>query len=188
FLMPVLPYITDTPEMIKKTLSDCKEVAIDYVIFGGLTLKPGIQREYYLNSIKNYFPHLVSTYENLYKDSSIYGEQDYKYSNMVNNIFNKIATELKIPKRIPAYIFKNIVNKNDLVIIILEQLSYLLNLSGKKNNYSYAAYNLSKLTTDISFLSDEELLKIGGVGDFTLKIIREIIQTGESPYYNSLLI
>ena len=40
FLMPVIPFITDTPEILDKTIKDAADAKIDFIIFSGMTLKP----------------------------------------------------------------------------------------------------------------------------------------------------
>jgi DNA repair photolyase len=45
FLLPVIPFITDAPETIAETLQKAYGIGVDFVIFGGLTLKDGRQKE-----------------------------------------------------------------------------------------------------------------------------------------------
>ena len=97
------------------------------------------------------------------------------------------ATDIKIPKRIPTHFYKDILSKNDLVIVTLEHIDYLLKLKNQKNPYGFAAYTLSKLKEPIEVLSSAELSKLNGVGPVTVKIINEILETGKSTYYERLL-
>ena len=187
FLMPVIPFITDTPKMIEQTLKKGKEAGIDFVVFGTMTLKAGRQKDYFINVLKEHFPELVSQYEMIYLKDSQWGESSLEYNKSVHEVFDKIATAYEIPKRIPPTIYKDIVTQNDLVIVILEQLDYLTKLKSKKSPYGYAAYSLSKITIPINNLSPEELLNIQGIGPVTLKIIQEIIRTGKCSYYESLI-
>ncbi|GAI28860.1 unnamed protein product, partial [marine sediment metagenome] len=41
FLLPVIPFITDTPELMEETIRKASEVNLDFIIFGGMTLKEG---------------------------------------------------------------------------------------------------------------------------------------------------
>ena len=56
FLMPVIPFITDTKEVLEKTIQDAKDVGVDFIIFGGMTLKEGKQKEYFFNILQRYYP------------------------------------------------------------------------------------------------------------------------------------
>jgi len=41
FLMPVIPFLTDTPDAIKKTIQNAKDAGAEFGIFGTMTLKEG---------------------------------------------------------------------------------------------------------------------------------------------------
>jgi DNA repair photolyase len=187
FLMPVIPFVTDSPEMIEQTLRQGKEAGIDFAIFGTMTLKPGRHSDYFLKGLQEYFPELVDQYNIIYSKSGQWGQASPEYDRTVHEVFNKIATEYKIPKRIPPHIYKDLVIQQDLIIVILEQLDYLLKIRGQKSPYGYAAYSLSKLNEPVRDLSYRDLLNIKGVGPVTAKIIMEIIATGRSAYHESLL-
>ncbi len=187
FLMPVIPFITDTPEMIDQTIKKGKDAGIDYVIFGSMTLKDGKQKDFFMNVLKNSYPGLVHLYEMIYSKGDQWGGASREYNQSVHELFNLIATKYKIPKRIPPRIYQNIVDKNNLIIIILEHLDYLLKLKNQKSPYGYAAFMLSKIKEPIESLSISEISKINGVGPVTLKIIKEIISTGTCSYYEKLL-
>ena len=60
FLLPAIPFITDTPEMIEETLRKAQEVGVDFVIFGSMTLKEGRQKDYFDNVLKERYPELVA--------------------------------------------------------------------------------------------------------------------------------
>jgi DNA polymerase/3'-5' exonuclease PolX len=92
----------------------------------------------------------------------------------------------KIPKRIPPELFKDILSENDLVIVILEHLDYLLKLEGKKSPFGYAAYSLSQVQEPLSTIL-HKLDTIKGVGKTTEKIVREILTSGSSTFYEHLL-
>jgi DNA polymerase/3'-5' exonuclease PolX len=88
--------------------------------------------------------------------------------------------------RIPPELFKDILSQNDLVIVILEHLDYLLKLEGKRSPFGYAAYSLSQLQVPLSTMLSQ-LRTIKGVGNTTERIIQEIMKTGSSQYYERLL-
>ncbi|MCP3933586.1 MAG: radical SAM protein [Bacteroidetes bacterium] len=187
FLMPVIPFITDTPEMIEQDIIKGKEAGVDFVIFGTMTLKSGKQKDYFMNAMQTKFPDLIPQYENIYAKDSQWGESSFEYNKSAQETFNQIATTYKIPKRIPPHIYQNLISKDDLIIVTLEHLDYLLKLKNQKSPYGYAAYSLSKLKDSIGSLSRKELLNIKGVGPVTANIIQEIIQTGKCAYCEKLI-
>ncbi|MBU1290246.1 hypothetical protein KJ898_00350, partial [bacterium] len=67
FLLPVIPFITDTPELMEETIRKASEVRLDFIIFGGMTLKEGKQKDYFFNTLRNKCPKLIREYENIYQ-------------------------------------------------------------------------------------------------------------------------
>lgn len=102
-------------------------------------------------------------------------------------MFDSLAIKHKVPKRIPAKLFKNIIDQNDLVTVILDQMDYLLKIKGEKTPYGYAAYSVSQLKEPVVNIRDN-LTSMKGVGKVTEKIILEILETGTSSYYERLLV
>lgn len=185
FLLPVIPFITDTPELIEETIKKASEANLDFIIFGGMTLKEGKQKDYFFKTLRNKYPKLIVEYENIYQKSK-WGEAAGEYYNSINLTFNSIMEKYKIPPRIPLTLYKDILEENDLVVVILEHIDYLLKLKGRTSPYGYAAYSVSRLKEPLSSMK-RELKRIGGVGKVTEKIILEILETGSSSYYKKLL-
>lgn len=52
FLLPVIPFITDTPELMEESIRKASEVGVDFIIFGGTTLKDGRQKKYFYDVLK----------------------------------------------------------------------------------------------------------------------------------------
>lgn len=186
FLMPVIPFITDKPEILNETLASAKQAGVDFIIFSGMTLKNGRQKDYFMKVLRKKHPDLIINYDLIYKGDA-WGSATKEYYDSIHKTFSKIARKYKIPVRIPSYLFKDILTENDLVIVILEQLDYLYKLRDMKSPFSHAAYSISKLKTPISNMKNN-LKSLKGVGSKTEKIIFEILKTGSSKYYEKLLI
>jgi len=187
FLMPVIPFITDTPDKIEETLHTAKDAGIDFVIFGNMTLKIGRQKDHFCKILQKHYPELIPKYNQLYGNNDRWGAPIPKYISSIHRIFEQKASKLKIPIRMPFVTYKNVISENDLIIVILEHLDYMLKLRNQKSPYGYAAYALSKLQEPIFNISREKLLKMKGIGPVTVKIIQEIIETGRSKYLNGLM-
>jgi len=67
FLLPVIPFITDTPELMEETIRKASEINLDFIIFGGMTLKEGRQKDYFSKVLKQHYPELIIEYENIYQ-------------------------------------------------------------------------------------------------------------------------
>ncbi len=185
FLLPVIPFITDKPELMEETIRRASQVGIDFIIFGGMTLKDGKQKDYFLNVLKRHFPELTTEYVNIYKGNK-WGAATKEYYNSINQVFHTITEKYKISKRMPLHLFKDILAQKELVIIILEHIDYLLKLEGKTSPYGYAAYSISQSKEPFSTLRGD-LQRLKGVGKTTERIILEILETGTSSYYEKLI-
>jgi len=186
YLLPVIPFVTDTIDIMRTSLEQAKNIDVDFIIFGGMTLKEGRQKEYFIKTLLSKYPDLIVDYENIYKKDK-WGNATPAYYQSINQIFNLLAATYEIPKRIPPRLFANILSENDKIIVILEQMDHLLKSKGKRSPYGYAAHSLSKLTEPISTIK-YSLQTIQGIGPVTDKLIKEILETGTSTYYEQLLI
>ena len=185
FLLPVIPFITDTSELMEQTVSKAKEAGVDFVIFGGMTLKEGRQKDYFYVALRRTHPELIAEYQNIYKGSE-WGEATKEYYSLISQRFNSIAKKYKMPKRMPLALYRDILEQNDLAVVILEHIDYLLKLEGKPSSFGYAAYSISQLKEPLSTMKGE-LQKIKGVSKAVEPVILEILETGSSSYYEKLL-
>jgi len=185
FLLPVIPFITDTIPLMKKTIEDFISIGINYIIFGGMTIKKGKQKDYFYQTLRSYYPELLPEYEIIYKNDK-WGQSTQKYSMSIHETFNLLMKKNHIPIRIPPSLFNDILYENDTVSVILDQLDYLCKIHGKKSPYGFASNQISQLTQPLSSIK-YNLQQIKGVGPVTKNIIQEILDTGSSQYYEKLL-
>ena len=186
FLLPVIPFVTDTPELIEAAVRKASEVGMDFIIFGGMTLKEGQQKDYFFNATKECYPGLAAKYKDIYSYSK-WGEPSKEYSDNIDLTFNAIARKCRVPVRIPPVLYRDILSENDRVVVMLEHIDYLLKMHGEKSSLGYVAYSISQLNEPLSDMKGD-LGKIKGVGDKTADIILEILQTGTSSLYEHLLL
>jgi len=183
FLMPVIPFLTDTRDVMGETLRQGKEAGVDFIIFGPLTLKTGRQKDYFMNTMEGYYPELISRYGDIYPGTGPWGETTKAYTTAVHGVFRQAAEEAGVPVRMPQHFFDDILSRDDLVIVLLEHLDYYLKLAGKTSPFGYAAWSLSKQKKPVSELSREELRAVKGVGPATIDVIEEIRETGTTKEY-----
>jgi DNA repair photolyase len=186
FLLPVIPFISDTREMMGKIVSKAKQLGLDFVIFGGMTLKTGRQREYFVQRLKRYKPELVDKYSDIYRQGK-WGEATPEYYRSIYQTFDDIVKKHKIPQRIPYFLFKDLLDENDLAVVTLEHLNYYWQLQGKESPFGYAAYAISQLKEPLSHIK-KSLKQLKGIGKFTESLILELLQTGQCSYYEEFLL
>jgi DNA repair photolyase len=185
FLLPVIPFITDTAELMEESVRKAKEAGVDFIIFGGMTLKEGRQQEYFYNALRKTHPELIAEYQSIYRGSE-WGEATKAYYDSINHRFNSIARKYQMPKRIPPALCRDILDSKDLVMVMLEHIDYLLKLEGKPSSFGYAAYSISQLPEPLSTMKGE-LQKIKGVNKEIESVIMEILEKGNSSYYENLM-
>lgn len=76
FLMPVLPYLTDTIEHLDTALRHVKDAGATSVLYTSLHLRPGA-REWFLSWLEREHPALVSRYAQVY-GSNAYAAKGYR--------------------------------------------------------------------------------------------------------------
>jgi len=170
---------------MEETISKATEAGLDYLVFGGMTLKEGRQQKHFFNVLQKYDSNLIKKYQEIYRGDQ-WGSATGNYYDALHKKYYKISRKYKIPKRIPFGLFKDILDENDLIVVMLEQIDYLLKLKGEKSSHGYAAYLLSKQKEPLSVLRGN-LRKIKGIGFATEQIINEILDTGHSSLYDNLI-
>jgi DNA repair photolyase len=185
FLMPVIPFITDTEELMEESVSRARESGLNFIIFSGMTLKEGKQKDFFLNKLAGIYPHLVSKYKEIYQQDQ-WGSAVPRYYKTINDRFYKIALKNKMPVRIYQDLFEDLLTMNDKVAIMLDQIDYVLKLQGKRSPYGYASYIISQLKQPLTDLKGH-LTSIKGVGPQVARIILEILEKNRSELYSRLV-
>jgi hypothetical protein len=184
FLLPVIPFISDTEEMIAESVAAAAAIGLDFVVFGGMTLKHGRQREHFIDVLHQQHPNLTDRYDSIYNGDR-WGNATGRYYECINARFDSAACLHHIAKRVPSGLYRCILPENDLVAVMLDQLGYLTQLKKKPSPYGYASHAITKVKEPLS--SRDDLTEIPGVGPTTARLIREILETGSCQYYERLL-
>lgn len=189
--MPLLPGIGDKRENIEKIISKSSELGIDYIIFAGLTLKPG-NKEIVYEFIQKNFPHLSELYHMMYDNADKFGSPKFPENNEQEN-FMKIAHDLckkyNISDRIPRYIPPDSNKTNLRVSEILYNLQFLKQWVNGENwykakKYSDAAKIIENYPEDINDYTLEELKEIEGINKKIYYLIYKIINENIVDYTN----
>jgi DNA repair photolyase len=186
FLVPVIPFVTDTPEALDESVRAARDAHLDYAAFGGMTLKEGRQKDHFMRVLKKHYPDALTEYDIIYRGDR-WGRADAGYYGSLNEALDRIASRYRIPKRIPPRLYAGILRDNDLVAVMLDQLHYLHSLKGRSSPFGYAGYRVSQLKEPLSGMR-LELGRIEGVGERTKRVILEILETGRCAELERLLL
>lgn len=76
WFMPILPWIGDTDENLDAVFRLAKENNVEWMVWAGMTLKPGRQKMEFMGVIEKHFPDLLPKYQKLYGNDHKYGHPD----------------------------------------------------------------------------------------------------------------
>ena len=170
YMTPLLPYIGDTPKNIDQLFKRAKEVDAEFVITGGLILRPGRNKEEYLSIIKDYYPEYLDDYTKLYINNHPGGQPDtyYTYQLGIPDIVLEGYKKSKIydiPFFEPRYIPKGPLYFNKRVATVLSRVAFLKSRILKESEIEASRIQkdsifLEKYSISISRLSSSEYYKL----------------------------
>ncbi len=142
-LMPVLPGLSDGVEDIRLAILLAQEAGAEFVIFGGLTLKQGRQKEYFFNLLEKEHPELMDHFRAIYPPD-VWGHVTPDYHRSHRERLLEAATGIGMPLRIPASLMVAGFEPVDRVILMLEHMDYMARLRGSLSEYGLAARTIAK--------------------------------------------
>jgi DNA repair photolyase len=185
FLLPVIPFLTDNEDLIEQALQAATDAGVDYLIFGGMTLKQGRQSEHFLDTVTRHHPDLVAEYGKIYRGDR-WGQAAGGYYRRLHRRLGRIADRYDLPLRMPVELFTDLLEDRDRVVVILEQMDYLFRLKGQTSAYGSAARAVARMPAPAcDWLRSEEPLP--GISGKARSLIREILETGTAQDYERLL-
>ena len=191
YITPIIPFIGDSDENLENIFSFLHQIDSEFVITGGLTLKPGRNKELFLKMVKEKYPTIYQKMNNLYSNDNPYGQPDPIYANKLNLIKPvqkgyELARKYRLNFFEPRYIPNVKFVKNLEIATLLARIGFLKaeiqceNLS-QANEFRHAASWLEFLDSDISSFTDIEYKQLK-FSPSVVSTIREILETGVSSF------
>jgi DNA repair photolyase len=119
YAMPLLPWISDTPEVLDRLLGLCRGAGADFVIPAGLTLRPGRQKEFFLERLGTAYPDLVPRYRELYGEDRTSGGCRPAYGREISARFARAVESAGIPTQIPHRLYRDRLPLYDELYVLL---------------------------------------------------------------------
>jgi DNA repair photolyase len=181
WLMPIVPFLTDSDSDIENVVRASREVGADFVVFGGGMTMRDIQANWFLKHLEETYRTLIGNYEELYQfkyDPNTYGgryEPTEKYSTDVTRRFLAKAKKYRMPVRMKRYIPEDYRKYNYLIAERLLNEAYLNQVEGKQwRNLFWAGQNVQNLKESIRDIDKRnELTKIRNVNDKVESFVKE---------------
>ena len=182
---PIIPTIGDTEENMIALATEAKRAKAEFIQFGGMTLKPGRQKEYFLSVINRRFPHHLVQIKRIYSNNNKYGIPLWKH--LPCNVMLRgyeICNQVGIRDRSVRHLLPNEHEANNRVLQVLLDISfYQEHLLGQTWSRIKPIKELAKrIEKGLPNLND--LAKQGELNDHLLttgsliRTVEEILQTG----------
>lgn len=123
--MPIPPFLTDNREDLTKMAEQYKEIGVDVVMPGSMTLRPGINKNTYFDIIERHYPHLLNKYKELYSENRQSGSPKAYYSKKIHSMYHQIIHDCGLPILIPHKLYKNRMPIYDEIYILLTHMIQL---------------------------------------------------------------
>jgi hypothetical protein len=159
------------------------EAGVDFVVFGGLTLKPGRQKEHYLAALAAFRPELAERTRRLYPAS---GQEPGGYSRQTLRRFAALAARHRLPTRIPPALYAGLLPPAEQAIVTLEHLHYLLELLGRSSAYGGAARQVAA-RPELAEAGQLDLFPASGLAPEAATVLEELRRTGRCALLERLL-
>jgi DNA repair photolyase len=181
WLMPVVPFLTDSESDIEEVVRSSKEAGAEFILFGGGMTTRDMQANWFLRHLYEKYQTLIEKYEELYRFK--YNPETYrgqyepsrKYSIDITRKFLPIAEKYRIPTRMRRYIPQDCRKLNYMIAEKLLNEAYQQQTLGQSwSNTFWAGQNIQNLKESIAQVAARnELSKIRNVNDKVESFIRE---------------
>jgi len=170
---------------------------VDFLSFGGLSLRPGVQKQTMLTRVQQHYPDLVAGYEKVFRDDRQSGAADGRYYARLEARFQTSLRNWKLPGRVPHRLFRGLMPLYAEVSVLLEHLEFEGKLHGTvrsdlartgmaiqqwarsrlSRNARVKGYDASAVEREFrSSVEDGTLLQVPGVAQSAFPAVREIVR------------
>ena len=190
---PIIPGIGDTYENMRGLAKEAKRAGAQFILWGGMTLKPGRQKMHFLNVVRKQFPERLELLERVFRKNHPYGYPDYSEF-PVNTMLRgyEICRDVGISDRTIRHKLPNEPKANNQVLgalldIVFRQ-TYLLGMNWNKSTpYRELALRIEKGVDDLNKMREEGELAERLMGDSALlRTVEEILDTGSCQVLNAI--
>ncbi len=138
--MPLLPEITDTDENVGALFHILKENGVDAVMPGGLTLRPGQQKDFFMDALRKRYPELCSLYEKIYREERASGVPTRQYQHQGRVRLEKLRKQEGLIDYLPHSLYADRLQLYDEIYVLLTHMMGLYQNRGVNTSALKAAY------------------------------------------------
>jgi len=123
--MPLLPGITDTDRNLEALFRLAVAAKVDFIMPGGLTLRPGRQKSFFFDRIADTRPALLSLYRELYRENRESGLAVDGYRDKLAARCASYNSRFKLPFLVPHPIYRGRLHVYDEMNVLLQHMREL---------------------------------------------------------------
>jgi DNA repair photolyase len=120
--MPFLPGLSDSEDSIQKLYEACSEAGVDFLMPGGLTLRPGRQKELYLSTLKTRRPDLLPLVLEMYGENRQSGAPAARYSRELQARISRVRSAFSLPWLLPHRAYAELLPAHDTLRVLLRDM------------------------------------------------------------------
>ncbi|MHA1927892.1 MAG: radical SAM protein [Candidatus Thorarchaeota archaeon] len=190
---PIIPGIGDNYDNMTALAKEAKNVNAEFILFSGMTLKPGRQKEYFLNVIRQKYPEKLALLEKIFSNNDRYGTPLYKYMPVhIALRGHKVCRDIGISDRSIRHRIHSEYETNNLVLGVLldiiYQKSHILGRWREIKPFQELSIKIERGVDDIGELHQSGKIKeILMIEDPMVEIVEEIIDTGKYARIHELI-
>lgn len=128
--MPFLPGLSDGEDSLRALYAACTDIGVDFVMPGGLTLRPGRQKELYLSTLASFHPELLEATRTIYREERPSGSPVSSASRALFERIAPIQREFAIPYLLPHRVFRTLLPKHDELRVLFRDMLELYDERG----------------------------------------------------------
>lgn len=116
--MPLCPGISDGDESVEALLDACIEAGAEFVYPGGLTLRPGRQKEHFIAAVERRGPALLADYEALYAENRPSGMPLSSRSAELDKRLDRLVRARGLATMIPHGVYRELLSPPDALYVL----------------------------------------------------------------------
>lgn len=123
--MPFLPGLTDDEAGIRALYKELAAVGVDFVMPGGLTLRPGRQKDLFLRTLEEVEPELLGPVLELYREDRPSGRPIREAESALHRTIRSVRRDVPLPFLLPHRVYSRALPSYDSFRVLLRDMAEL---------------------------------------------------------------
>ena len=181
---PTIPTVGDTPENMESLAKEAKNAGAEFILFSGMTLKPGRQKDYFFNVIRRRVPQVYDHLQQIYANNHTYGYPIVELLPVNPGLQGRrVCEKVGISDRSVRHMPLGEPEANiEVINRLLDLVYYRQIILGKPRNfwkpYQELAIKIEKGVEDLKTLADKGVLETRlGISSKMARVVTQILQT-----------